>query len=265
VVGSYEFQLKNLDRDLAEMVEAYFQEAYLTSLAGNIVPLRTVPVNRAINVSWPVAPYADARRIVQEKTKIAVAECICRKQQGLLDKGCGKPREVCLVFGSHADYYIENKMARPIDQQEALAILDTCEAAGLVNQPANMINPGGMCNCCGDCCGVLRALNGFPRPADLVFNDFTAQVRAEDCTGCETCIDRCQMQALTMDSDGVAEVNPARCIGCGLCVTTCPTEAISLILKPEEQRTPPPSDGRDLMVKTAELRGTSLIPVFMKQ
>jgi ferredoxin len=262
VIGSYEFQLKRLDRELAELVEAYFQEGFMDFSAGkNIAPLRTIPVHRSIQVSHPVAPYAQAREIVKTKDKIALADCICRVQQGMLDKGCDKPREVCLSFGSHADFYVENKLGRYITQAEALAVLDQSEKAGLVNQPANMINPGGMCNCCGDCCGVLRALNKLPKPAEAVFNDFFAQVDGKRCTACELCLDRCQMGAISIQE--TAEVDPDRCIGCGLCVTTCPTEALALRHKPEAQRSAPPSSGRDLMTQTAQVRGTSVIPLSM--
>ena len=168
------------------------------------------------------------------------------------------------MFGSHADYYVENKMARFIDQEEALAILDKAEEAGLVNQPANMVNPGGMCNCCGDCCGVLRALNKFPKPAEMVYNDYQASVDADLCTGCEICLDRCQVGAIDVD-DELAQINLDRCIGCGLCVTTCPTEAMSLKLKPEENRHMPPASGQDFMMKNAEKRGTSLMPLGMAE
>lgn len=264
VIGSYEFQLKNMDRELAEMIEQYFAEGLLDFTPGkNILPLRTVPIQKSIEVSHPVAPYEQAREIIKTKEKIALADCICRVQQGLLDKGCGKPKEVCLSFGSHADYYVENKMARYITQEEALAVLDASEEAGLVNQPANMVNPGGMCNCCGDCCGVLRTLARMPRPADAVFNNYYAAVDPELCSACETCIDRCQIAAITMNDQSAAVVEPARCIGCGLCVTTCPTGAVAMHLKPEEQRVKPPSSGRKLMTKTAALRGTSLIPLSM--
>ncbi|MFZ5569973.1 MAG: 4Fe-4S binding protein [Thermodesulfobacteriota bacterium] len=263
VIGSYEFQLNRMDRELAEMTETYFEEALMPHLVGNVPPLRTIPVQKSVDVAHKVAPYADAKAIVADKEKIAVAECICRKQQGLLEKGCGKPREVCLVFGSHADYYVDKGMARFIEKTEAYAILDQCEKAGLVNQPANMVNPGGMCNCCGDCCGVLRGLNQLPKPAEMVCNNYVAAVNAEECTGCGVCEERCQMAAVAVNDDSIAAVNPDRCIGCGLCVTTCPTEAIRLQVKPEHLQRTPPASGRELMDMTARIRGTSLMPLFM--
>lgn len=263
VIGSYEFQLKRMDREFAEMVEAYMQEGFMAFEQGkNIPPLRTIPVQKSLQVSHPVAPYSQAREIIKTKDKIALADCICRVHQGLLEKGCDKPREVCLSFGSHADYYVENGMGRYITQEEALAVLDESEEAGLVNQPANMVNPGGMCNCCGDCCGVLRALNRLPKPAEMVFNNFFAKIDADSCSACELCLDRCQMNAITVGEDGAA-VDTDRCIGCGLCVTTCPESAIELLLKPEQMQEEPPESGRALMTRTADIRGTSLFPLSM--
>jgi electron transport complex protein RnfB len=259
VIGSFEFQVKTMDRELAELAELteeYFNEGFLTSgIAGSVLPLRTVPVNRSLDVAWPVAPYEDAREIIKGKDKIALSDCICRVQQGLLDKGCDKPKEVCFSFGSHADFYVERGMGRYVTQEEALAVLDLSEKVGLVNQPANMVNPGGMCNCCGDCCGVLRALNRMPKPAEMVTNNYFAVVDTDLCTGCETCLDRCQMVAIHVGNDQTAEVDPDRCIGCGLCVTTCPTAAIRLHLKPEELQRQPPASGRELAAMTAERWG----------
>jgi Fe-S-cluster-containing hydrogenase component 2 len=265
VIGSYEFQLKNMDRDFAEMMEAYFEQGLLDFSPGkNILPLRTIPVQQSIPVNHPVARYAQAREIIASQKTIAVSDCICRLQQKLIDKGCDKPKEVCLSFGSHAEYYVENKMGRFISREEALAILDEAEKAGLVNQPANMVNPGGMCNCCGDCCGVLRTLARQPKPAASVYNDFRAQVSPEVCTACEVCLERCQIDAIEI-RDQTAVINKDRCIGCGLCVTTCPPGAIEMVLKPEDERIKLPSNGRKLMVRTAKLRGTSLIPRSMTE
>ena len=263
VIGFYEFQLGRMDKELAQLFNNYMEEAALTSMGNNIPPLRTIPVGKSVEVIHKVAAYEDAKAIVNGKSKIAVANCICRTQQNLIDKGCDKPMEVCLMFGSHAEYYVENEMGRYITPEEACKILDQCEEAGLVNQPANMVNPGGMCNCCGDCCGVLRALNLLPNPGELVHNRYWAVVDPEACTGCEVCLERCQMNAIEVED--TAAIKAERCIGCGLCVTTCPVEAIQLEEKPEALQVPPPASGQELMAMTAEKRGTSLIPLKMQQ
>ncbi len=186
---------------------------------------------------------------------IVVTDCICRKQKGLIDQSCDKPLETCFMFGAMAQYYLDNQMGRRIDINEAIQILSDAQAAGLVTQPATAQNPGGMCNCCGDCCGVLRALNQHPRPADLVFSNYVAMMDPELCVGCQTCIDRCQMNALVMNDQDRADINPDRCIGCGLCVTTCPSGALSLKLKVGDQFRVPPVTGSDQMMAMAKERG----------
>jgi Na+-translocating ferredoxin:NAD+ oxidoreductase subunit B len=263
VIGFYEFQLPNMDRELAEMVEAYFEEAFRSQTTQVTLPLRTIPVNQAINISWEVAPYEDLKRIVRNKDRIAVADCICRVKQNRLGHTCSKPLEVCFSFGSHAEYYVERGMGRWIQQDEALKILDRCEETGLVPQPLNSQDPGGLCNCCGDCCDMLRALKRHPRPVDIVVSNYYAEVDPDLCAGCETCPGRCQMEAITMNGSGVASVNRDRCIGCGLCVTTCTAKALSLRAIPHEERRQPPATSKDMVMQMVQKRGKSLIPLAL--
>lgn len=54
-----------------------------------------------------------------------------------------------------------------------------------------------------------------------------AIVNAEKCTGCETCIESCPLEAISM-KDGLAVIDPDTCGDCGACIDACPTEAISL-------------------------------------
>lgn len=265
VVGSFEYQLKDMDREFAELYDQYFKEAFGKHGMGQTAPLRTVPVNKSIDHLWPVAPYEDLKQIVKTKNKIAVANCICRVQQGLLDKVCDKPVEVCLQFGSHAQYYVDKNMGRFITQDEALGILDKCEETGLVPQPFISQDAGGMCNCCGDCCGILRSIKLHPKPAERVLTNYYAEVAPDLCSGCETCLDRCQMEAITIGDDSVAMVNRDRCIGCGLCATTCPSEALALKSKPESERREPPATGKEYFMQLAAARGKSLIPLSMSK
>lgn len=256
VHGLFEFQVSRLDRNLSELLEEYFQGGFLDAFnKSRGTFLRTIPVQKSLDATRNVAAFDDAAEILKKMNKIVVASCICRKQKGLIDQACDKPIETCFMFGAMAQYYLDNQMGREIDINEAIQILSDAQAAGLVTQPATAQNPGGMCNCCGDCCGVLRALNQHPRPSEIVFSNYIAELAPELCIGCQTCLGRCQMTALKMDDQDLAEINPDRCIGCGLCVTTCPSGALSLMQKKGDRYQVPPLTGTDQMMAMAQKRG----------
>jgi formate hydrogenlyase subunit 6/NADH:ubiquinone oxidoreductase subunit I len=256
VHGLFEFQVKNLDRELAEMVEQYFEAGFDTAMQkGADYFLRPIPVHQSIDARQHVASYDDALAILRSKPRIVVTDCICRKRKEVVGQGCGKPLEACFMFGSMGQYYLDRGIGREISFEEAAAIMDQCREAGLVTQPATAQNPSGMCNCCSDCCGVLTALNKHPRPVELVIANHLAEVSEEDCTGCETCLERCQMGALEMTDEATARVDPDRCIGCGLCVVSCPAEAITLRAKPEEVTRVPPTSMAEQMMLMAQKRG----------
>jgi ferredoxin len=54
-----------------------------------------------------------------------------------------------------------------------------------------------------------------------------AKVDKEKCTGCESCVDECPSEAISMD-DGKALIDADACVDCGVCVDACPAEAISM-------------------------------------
>jgi len=257
VHGLFEFQVQRLDKEMAELTKELIEEKMSINLMENASEfLRVVPVNQAVDATLNIASYEDVAEILKSRNYIVVTDCICRKTQVLIDGDCGKPLEACFMFGTMAKYYSDHGLGRKIEVDEALKIVKECQDAGLVTQPASSVNPGGMCNCCGDCCGVLASLNQHPRPADAVFSNYFAQIEQEACTGCEECIDRCQMGAIKMNDDGRAEINLGRCIGCGLCVTACSTESISLKPKDEKDRRVPVKTGEAQMTNMAKNRGT---------
>jgi len=53
-----------------------------------------------------------------------------------------------------------------------------------------------------------------------------ALVDAEKCTGCESCVSACPVEAIAMKADKA--VVSDECIDCGACVDECPTEAITM-------------------------------------
>lgn len=54
-----------------------------------------------------------------------------------------------------------------------------------------------------------------------------ATVDKEKCTGCESCVEECPTDAISM-VDEKAEVDENTCIDCGACVDVCPVQAISM-------------------------------------
>ena len=51
------------------------------------------------------------------------------------------------------------------------------------------------------------------------------RVDIEKCSGCETCVDACPTEAISM-VDGHAFIDVDECIECGSCAAECPEEAI---------------------------------------
>ncbi|HOP28848.1 MAG TPA: 4Fe-4S binding protein [Spirochaetota bacterium] len=254
--GVAEFQIKRVDRELSNLLQQFFKEAYNRNIADNAENfLRVIPVQKYVDIERHIAAYNDVQAIFENSDLIVVAECLCRKHKTLLDEGCGRPIETCFMFGSMAQYYIDNKLGRKVEKEEALRIVAEAQKAGCVTQPATSQNPTGLCNCCGDCCAVLGAIKANPKPAEFVFSNYFASIEQEACIGCEACKEICPMEAIFMNSAGRAEVNLDRCIGCGLCLMTCNYDAVKLNEKPEGNRKAVPVNTRDQMIQMAKKRG----------
>jgi Na+-translocating ferredoxin:NAD+ oxidoreductase RNF subunit RnfB len=254
--GLMEFQIKRVDREFVELLERYFSAGFSKAIAKSAESfLRTIPVQEAIEAGQHVAPFEDAREILRNVKTIVVTDCLCRKGKDLVGEGCDRPLEACFMFGSMAQYYLDYGMGRQVTVEEAIKILEKCRDTGLVTQPATAQNPSGMCNCCGDCCGILKSIKEMPHPAEYVFTNYFASVEEGQCTGCEACIDRCQMEALRINDFNMVKVLPDRCIGCGLCITACPAGALVLVRKVEGQYRTPPSTSAEQMMIMAQKRG----------
>ena len=79
------------------MVKQYYEEAFDKTLQeGAEYFFRTIPVNQSLDVTHNVANYDDAVEILKSKSRIVITDCICRKSEAVVDKGCGKSMEACL-------------------------------------------------------------------------------------------------------------------------------------------------------------------------
>ena len=254
VVGIWEYHHNDLDEELIKDVNEYMPTLMKKSwLRTETKQLRVVPVAKSVSAEMGVMPFEAAEQIINKQSKIVVSPCICRKEQKMIGKGCDRLEEACLVFGAGAYYYEQNGLGREIDKQEALALVKQGVDAGLVLQPGNQQKSMNICMCCGCCCGVLKNLKTMDKPAQVVHTNYYAQVDEELCTACEACVDRCQMDAISVDD--TARVDLDRCIGCGLCVTDCPTEAMLLKQKDEESHYVPPRNVFETYMNIAQERG----------
>ena len=257
IIGILEFQLNRIDKNLVQDVEEYFQSGFLQTIKATETPLmRTVPINESLDDGSTIAPFDDVMKIIDEQKTISVMDCICRKSQRLIHKGCAMPLEACFQFGSQGDYFVHNGMGRYVTSDEAKAIVKkNLEGAPLVVQMANTLKGGGFCMCCGDCCGMLRSLKMQPNPAEMAKCNYQAVINSDGCNGCEVCIDRCQMEAISIQN-GVAVIDPNRCIGCGNCVMVCPIpETLHLEKKQAERMYTPPENFAKTYMEIARERG----------
>jgi electron transport complex protein RnfB len=258
--GMYELQVNNLTKEFFEKAYKYMLEGFGLEAFGTKIPqFRTVPVEKSIKIEYKIPTYDDLRQIIENvEGPIMIANCLCRQATDLLGKPCKMTdrRETHLGFGHLAQIYLNEGKGRQISKDEALEILRQSEEEGLVLQAANSLQPHFFCSCCECCCPVLGGLKQFPRPIEFISTNYLAEINNDLCSGCGTCIGRCQMGAIKLVKD-IAKVNWKKCLGCGNCVTTCPEEAIQLKKKVEEIDPPPTMDDlyAKILKKKQEIRG----------
>lgn len=256
VVGIYEFQLERMDRELAELCEAYMP-VFGKTVGGTEPGLaRVVPVNKTIDAEATVLAYEDVRRMLDEGRSFRLMDCICRQEQAALGNPCSHTLETCLAFSREPDAYDSfPPWGRTITKDEALAVLDAAEEEGLVHCTYNLQRDQMfICNCCSCCCGFLKLLTELETPYGLIRSNWVATIDPELCSGCGVCVDeRCPVGAIEVRGESY-EVTSDRCIGCGVCAVTCPTDAIELAPRPESERTEPPPNIVDWSVRRAANR-----------
>ncbi|MHA1254682.1 MAG: 4Fe-4S binding protein [Promethearchaeota archaeon] len=256
VVGIYEYQVDKLTKEFIEDFEQYKDNEFAVELLSTKnLQFRVIPLEQSLTPENQVASYDEIRKIIEniEEDSIGLTKCVCRQSKDLQGQPCSKTsqRELCLYFGNTGRLFIDQGWARPISKDEILELLRKAEKEGLVLQSGNTKNPEFICCCCQCCCGILSKANDIPRPAQFLASNYYAEVDKELCTGCGTCLERCQIKALKLVND-ISKVKLKRCIGCGLCVSTCPEEAIHLRKKDNE--IVPPSTVDDLYAEIANIK-----------
>lgn len=257
--GIFELQfttgvVSDRNKRLARLFDDYFRlfdERIMKPLKESREKIAVFPFSRVIPVEkelpgseTTIHPYSRVSEFVEKAERIAVSTCYCRHHGELIGDPCERPKEVCMSFGPQATYIIERGFGRELDKKGAREVLDIAEEAALVHCSSNTGNYiTFICNCCDCHCGIIKSIkNGvIPMGAN---SDYSVKLDEEKCSGCGTCEERCQVDAIALGDDDLAVLDEDRCIGCGLCVSTCPDEALTMALR--ENTTSPPAGTREL-------------------
>ena len=241
-IGMFEFQVDKLTKEIVQAAADYNKNVYYKEWFKANVPtqMRTIPIEQSVLPEHHISTFDDVTKIIDNTDgPILIFNCICKQEMDLLGKPCNVTdiRDTCMGFGNMAKGFIELGTGREVNKSEAMERLQKYQELGLILQPNNSQDSAFICACCGDCCQVLQMVKKFPRPADYFTTNFHAIVDSEACDGCNTCVERCQMEALSLINN-IATVDYDRCIGCGNCVVTCESDAIKL-QKKEKEMVPP--------------------------
>lgn len=251
--GIFEFQFMKGEvndhyKKLARLFESFFNKVNemknTASLPGPTVPFsRVIPIDREVKAGIDVLPYEQISEYIRKTDNITVSACYCRHHGELLGNPCDKPKEICFSFGPSAKFVAERGFGRPVSKEEAQKLMDLAEESGLVHCSSNTGKYiDFVCNCCECHCGILQSMKSGASRAVGANSNYIIEVDPDECTACETCLDRCPMDALAVDETVSADLE--KCIGCGVCVSTCPADALRLTARIE--RLDPPETHKEL-------------------
>ena len=178
-------------------------------------------------------PYDDIDAHFARYERFGLIDCVCRVDRNLLGSKCSKPVKRCGFVGLPPRIPLSESV---LNREQALKLFTQLEDEGHVHTGFYGFIMGaetpqfvGCCNCCGDCCGILRVINEGISTEGPQRSNYRAFLKTESCLACGDCVERCQVHAITQDKAGIAEINRDKCIGCGLCVIKCAGDAIELV------------------------------------
>jgi ferredoxin len=204
-----------------------------------------------------VLDYERASEVIKTTSHRGIGTCYCRHKMMHLGHACDAPLDICMSFGGVADSLIKHDIARSVDIQEGLDLLDTAIGYNLVQFGENVRESVSfICNCCGCCCEAMLAAKRFAVLNPISTTNFLPSVEPATCTGCGKCAEVCPVEAMGMVSAAdphnprskKARVDTTICLGCGVCARACPTKSISLVSREQRVITPVTSAHRTVLM-----------------
>ncbi len=205
-----------LPRKTQVALDKWYFESYLKRLA----PDSSTPT------ADQVVTLEEAKDYLHSTTaQIWLNKCDCRTLAG----NCDFPTDVCISFRGGINTFSHRGWSKPITKEQAREVLERADKAGLIHT----INPGGICNCCVDCCYLFRAQRVRQSHPDWPAALSIAVFHRGTCVSCGICTKRCLFGVFEQNHQ-VIQYHPERCRGCGLCGECCPAGAIQIVKKGKE-------------------------------
>ena len=204
-----------------------------------------------------VLDYERASEVIKTSRHRGIGTCYCRHKMEHLGRACDAPMDICMTFSGAAESLVKHGVAREIDAQEGLDLLDKAIAHNLVQFGENgRESVSFICNCCGCCCEAMLAAKRFAVLNPISTTNFLPKIDESACTGCGKCAEVCPVEAMGMVSASdphnprrrKARVDTSICLGCAVCVRACPAKAISLIQRKNRVITPVNSAHRTVLM-----------------
>jgi ferredoxin len=273
MAGFFEFSMMRVrtDVDQKALAELFFQylnveEDFVRALfAGGETQLGRAFVQEAVLTeenALHVLDFERASEVIRTATHRGISLCYCRHKMEHVGRACDAPQDICMTFNASADSLIRHGHAREVDAVEAMELLHAAQERDLVQFGENVRERVNfICNCCGCCCEAMIAARRFAAAHPVHTTHFLPVVDGAACTGCERCVRKCPVEALSAVSANdphrpkrtVARIDADRCLGCGVCVRACREGALSLAERGPRRLTP--LDGAHRAVLMALERG----------
>jgi Pyruvate/2-oxoacid:ferredoxin oxidoreductase delta subunit len=274
IPGLFEFFFANYKRAEAEEkenlelfakeFEKYYSKGFAAEIGSSTNPMMRVILDQKVvedstkkgkgklikvdetiteEVKHEILPFEQVKLFIENIRSFAVMDCACRTHMRIYNKG--KPvnaypiESVCMIFGTWANYCVQQGFAKALTKEEALETLKRAAKAGLVHTTQNMTEKiTFICNCDRDCCVLLRGLTKFRNPNAVAKSNFIPEWSKDTCIFCEKCVDLCPMYAIQHHyghekdkTDEKIMINYDLCIGCGVCAYNCQKNAITMMKK----------------------------------
>ena len=203
--------IKEDDLEAAKLYQQFFikerfYQYYGTSEKGTPM-LRSIPIEQAIHSETKTFSAEEAHAFVRdlETDDLALVPCPCRtrtEKMGIRECKDRLPVASCVFIGGAARRFEDLGLGKRVTKEQAISYIDEVVELGLIPTTGNSTEGpfGIMCMCCGCCCSNVRGRTRWDNPTAVRPSNFIPKAN-EDCIQCGTCIDRCFLDALSLDED----------------------------------------------------------------